>query len=93
MFDKLKQAYDLKRKADAMKKELEAEIIDVEVGSVKVRVNGSQKILKLEYEDEVDPNKMKDAINKALDESQKVAAKKMQGMMGGMDGLKDLMQG
>lgn len=93
MFDKLKQAYELKRKADAMKKELETEVIDVEVGGVKVRVNGSQKILKLEYDEAVDPNKMKDAINKALDESQKVAAKKMQGMMGGMDGLKDLMQG
>ena len=93
MFDKLKQAYDLKRKADAMKKELETEVIDVEVGGVKVRINGAQKIQKLEYEDEIDPNKMKDAINKALDESQKIAAKKMQGMMGGMDGLKDLMKG
>ena len=93
MFDKLKQAYDLKRKADAVKKELETEVIDVEVGGVKVRVNGSQKILRLEYDEVVDPNKMKDAINKALDESQKVAAKKMQGMMGGMDGLKDLMKG
>ena len=93
MFDKLKQAYDLKRKADAMKKELETEVIDVEVGGVKVRINGAQKIQKLEYDKDVDPNKMKDAINKALDESQKIAAKKMQGMMGGMDGLKDLMKG
>ena len=93
MFDKLKQMYDLKRKADAVKKELESEIIDVEVGGVKVRINGAQKIQKIEYSDSVDPNKLKDAINKALDESQKVAAKRMQGMMGGMSGLQDILRG
>ena len=93
MFDKLKQAYDLKRKAGAVKKELEAEVIDVEVGGIKVRINAAQKIQKIEYDEGVDPNKMKDAINKALDESQKVAAKKMQGMMSGMEGLQDLMKG
>ncbi|OGY25271.1 MAG: hypothetical protein A2Z11_02795 [Candidatus Woykebacteria bacterium RBG_16_43_9] len=85
--------YDLKRKADAVKKELESEIIDVEVGGVKVRINGAQKIQKIEYSDSVDPNKLKDAINKALDESQKVAAKRMQGMMGGLSGLQDLLKG
>jgi len=93
MFDKLKQMYELKRKADQLKKELESEVIDVESGEVKVRINAAQKILKLDYPADIDPDKLKDAVNKSLDEAQKVAAKKMQGMMGGMGGLQDLLKG
>lgn len=93
MFDKLKQAYELKRKADALKKELETEVIDVEIGDVKIRINAAQKILKLDYPADVNPEKLKDAVNKSLDEAQKVAAKRMQGMMGGMSGLQDLLKG
>ena len=93
MFDKLKQMYELKRKADQVKKELEAEVIEVEMGGIKIRVNGAQKVQKIELPSDIDPNKLKDAINKAMDEAQKVAAKKMQGMMGGMEGLQDLLKG
>ena len=93
MLDKLKQMYELKRKADVMKKELESEVIDVETGGVKVRINGAQKIQRLEFSQDVNPDKLKDAVNKALDESQKVAAKKMQGMMGGLGGMQDLLKG
>jgi DNA-binding protein YbaB len=92
MLDKLKQMYELKRKADALKKELEAEVIDVEHGEAKVRVNAAQKIIKLEYPADINPDKLKDAINKAMDEAQKVAAKRMQGMMGGMGGLQDMLK-
>lgn len=93
MFDKLKQMYELKRKADQVKKELEAEVIEVETGGVKIRVNGAQKVQKIELPEDINPDKLKDAINKAMDEAQKVAAKKMQGMMGGMEGLQDLLKG
>lgn len=93
MFDKLKQMYDLKKQADAMKKELEAEVIEVEHGEVKVKVNGAQKILKLDYPQDIDPDKLRDAINKSIEEVQKIAAKKMQGMMGGLGGLQDLLKG
>ena len=92
MFDKMKQMYELKKQADKMKKELEAEVIEVEHGDVKVKVDGTQKILKLEYPEDIDPDKLKDAINKAMDEVQKVAAKKMQGMMG-IGGMSDLLKG
>jgi len=92
MFDKLKQMYELKKQADAMKKELEAEVLEIEHGDVKVRVNGTQKILNLDYPADSDPSKVKDAINKAMDEAQKVAAKKMQGSMG-LEGLQDLLKG
>lgn len=93
MFDKMKQLYELKKQADQMKKELEAEVIDVEHGGVKVRINGAQKIVRLDFEDNIDRDKLKDAINKANEEAQKIAAKKMQGMMGGMGGLQDLLKG
>lgn len=91
MFDKMKQLYDLKKQADQMKKELETEVLDVEHGGVKVRINGAQKILNLDFDDGTDRDKVKDAVNKANDEAQKVAAKKMQGMMGGLGGLQDLL--
>lgn len=84
--------YELKKQADQMKKELESEVIEVEHGDVKVKVDGTQKILKLEYPEDIDPDKLKDAINKAMNEVQKVAAKKMQGMMG-MGGMSDLLKG
>ncbi len=84
--------YELKKQADQMKKELESEVIEVEHGDVKVKVDGTQKILKLEYPEDIDPDKLKDAINKAMDEVQKVAAKKMQGMMG-IGGMSDLLKG
>lgn len=93
MFDKLKQMYELKRKADALKHELEAEVIDVESGEVKVRINAAQKILKLDYPADINPDKLKDAVNKSLDEAQKLAAKRMQGMMGGLGGLQDMLKG
>ena len=93
MFDKMKQMYELKKQADQMKKELEAEVLEVEHGDVKVKINGAQKILNLEFSDDIDRDKLRDAINKASDEAQKIAAKKMQGMMGGMGGLSDLLKG
>jgi DNA-binding protein YbaB len=93
MLDKLKQMYELKRKADQLKKELESEVIDVEHGDAKVRVNAAQKIIRLDYPADINPDKLKDAINKAMDEAQKVAAKRMQGMMGGMSGLQDMLKG
>ncbi len=92
MFDKLKQMYELKKQADQMKKQLEAEVIEVDHGGVKVKVNGAQKILRLDYPSDIDPDRLKDAINKAMDEAQKVAAKKMQGMMG-ISGMSDLLKG
>ncbi len=93
MFDKMKQMYELKKQADEMKKQLEAEVLEVEHGDVRVKVNGAQKILELEFPDGIDRDKLRDAINKASDEAQKVAAKKMQGMMGGLGGLSDLLKG
>ena len=92
MFDKMKQMYELKKQADAMKKELEAEVIEIEHGEVTVKVDGTQKIKSLNFPADIEPEKVKDAVNKAMDEVQKIAAKKMQGMMG-MGGMSDLLKG
>ena len=92
MFDKMKQMYDLKKKADALKKELEKEIVEVEAGDIKVRVSADQKIQEIVLGSQVDPRNLRDVINKALEESQKVAAEKMKGMMGGFGGLGDLLK-
>jgi DNA-binding protein YbaB len=88
----MKQMYELKKQADAMKRELEAEVLEIEHGEVVVKVDGTQKIRSLVYPPDIEPDKVKDAINKAMDEVQKVAAKKMQGMMG-MGGMSDLLKG
>jgi len=93
MLDRLKQIYELKKQADQMKRELEAEVLEVDQGDVTVKVNAAQKVLNLSFPDGTSPDKIKDAVNKAMDEAQKIAAKKMQGMMGGLGGLQDLMKG
>jgi DNA-binding protein YbaB len=92
MFDKMKQMLELKRKADQMKKEMESEIFEVEVGDIKVRVNGIQKIQRLEYPPDTNPDKLKDAINKAYEQSQKEMAKRMQSSMG-LGGIQDMLKG
>ncbi|OGY24785.1 MAG: hypothetical protein A2Y57_03605 [Candidatus Woykebacteria bacterium RBG_13_40_7b] len=90
IFDKLKQLYELRKQANEIKKTLESEVLEVESEGIRVRVSADQKIRELEIPDNVDPRKLKDVINKALDEAQKVAAKKMQGMMGDMSSLQNL---
>lgn len=90
MFDKAKQLYDLKRQADQLKKELEKEVIEVERNKVIVVISADMKIHTLTYPDGTSNEDLVKAINEAIDEIQKIAAKKMQGQMGA---LKDLLGG
>lgn len=69
-----------------MQKALAQETIVVEEDGIKVVMSGDQKLQKLEVEGE-EKSKVADVINKALKESQKVAAKKLQEMGGGLGGL------
>jgi len=83
-------------KAKKMQKELQKMIISVEKGdgAVRVEISGEQKIKKIHIDpDAVDLDDigvlerwLEDAVKEAIQESQKVAAEKMQPLMGGMFG-------
>ncbi len=90
MFDKAKQLYDLKRQADQLKRELQAEVLQIERKGVKVTINAALHISSLEYPDNISAKDLTEAVNDSVEEAQKVAAKKMQAQMGS---LQDLLRG
>lgn len=79
-------------KVKKLQKELAKQIIEIEKGdgAVKVEITGEQKIKKIhidpDYVDLEDIGQLErwveDAVKEAIQESQKVAAEKMQPMMG-----------
>lgn len=87
-FDQAKMLLKVKK----LQKELQKEIITVEKGdgAVKVEITGEQKIKKIhidpEYVDLDDIGQLEhwieDAVKEAIQSSQKLAAEKMQPMMG-----------
>jgi DNA-binding YbaB/EbfC family protein len=80
-----------------IQKELQKQVIEVEKGegAVRVEITGEQKIKKVhidpEYIDLTDIGQLErwieDAIREAIQESQKIAAEKMQPMMGSLGDL------
>ena len=84
-------------KARKLQKELQKEVITAEAGdgAVKVEITGEQKIKKIhidpEYVDLDDMGQLEgwveEAIKEAINRSQKLAAEKMQPMMGALSGL------
>ena len=93
-FSMLKQAQELKSKLDKAQKELSNTIVEVKSGkgAVKVTINGQQKILSLKISPLViDPNNAEHleelvlkAISEATAKSQKLAAKQLGGLTGGL---------
>jgi DNA-binding protein YbaB len=81
MLGKARDLLKLKRKADEMKKIMEGIVVEVEHKGIKIVMQGDQKIRKVEIDGEED-HRLKDVFNKAVKESQKKAAKKMQGFAG-----------
>lgn len=69
-----------------MQKALASEFVTVEKNGVKVVMSGDQKVQKVEIDGERNDN-VAEAVNEAVKESQKVAAKKIQEMGGGLQGL------
>ena len=89
IFDKLQQLKKLKQLRDQamqMQKMLKEERITIEERGVRVLMTGDQEIQELSIDGE-DKKDAREVINKALKESQKVAAKKLQEMGGGLTGL------
>jgi DNA-binding YbaB/EbfC family protein len=92
-FDQAKMLMKVKK----LQKELQKMVISVEKGdgAVKVEITGEQKIKKIhidpEYVDLDDISQLErwveDAVKEAIAESQKIAAEKMQPMMGALGSL------
>lgn len=83
--------------ARKMQKELQREIITVEAGdgAVSVEITGEQKIKKIHIDpDSIDTEDvgqlemwLEEAVKEAINQSQKVAAEKMQPLMGSLGNL------
>jgi DNA-binding protein YbaB len=85
LMDSMKQLGDLKKMRDQameIQKKLSAIKITVEHKGVTVVMTGDQKVISIDGEQ--DFNKITEAVNEALKQSQKVAAEEMKGMMGGL---------
>ena len=90
----LNQARELKAKLDKAQKELGDTIVEVESGkgAVKVAIDGQQKIQSIKISSKViDPEKAEyleglvlKAVSEAIAKSQKLAAKQLGGLTGGL---------
>ncbi len=94
MLDNLKQLFDLRHKAEEVKKELShltVESVRLD-GQIKVKLTGELKIVDLEIAPRLlkEENKdlivsnLKDCINEAHQKVKSVMAQKMKGAMGGL---------
>jgi len=74
--DKLGDLQKLQQQAKIMQQALEKEKVEVERSGVKVVVRGDQQVLEVSV-DGVLENRIAEAINEAVKETQKLAAKKL----------------
>ncbi len=94
MFDKLQQLKELKKMRDEamqIQRTLDAEVVELDKNGVHVKVTLAQRFVLIETNGKSDSD-IVEAVNEAVKESQKEAAKKMQ-QMGGMDSLKNMFGG
>ena len=81
----------MRDEAMTIQKSLDAETVEVEKRGVKVKITLAQRVVAIESGDKSDED-IAEAVNEAIKESQKQAAKKMQ-QMGGFDSLKGMLGG
>ena len=94
MFDKLQQLKELKKMRDEamqIQRALDDEVVEIEKNGVTIRVTLAQRFVSIETNGKSDKD-IAEAVNEAVKESQKQAAKKMQGMVG-LEGLKGMFGG
>ena len=97
MFDKIKDLMEMKKQADRIKRELDAQLVECsDVKGIKITINGSQDVKSIDLDDSLlgAGNKSRlqaellKGINAAIRKSQMAAAAKMKSMMpGGFPGL------
>ena len=85
-FQQLGDLNKLRQQAKKMQQELQAEEIKVEEGDIMVVISGDQKIKDFTVQG-IRSQDAIDVLNKAIKQSQQVAAKKLQSMTGGLGGL------
>ena len=91
MFDKLQQLKELKKMRDDamnMQRALDGEVVEVEKKGVRIKLTLAQRFISIETGDKSQGDII-EALNEAIKESQKAAAKKMTSM-GGLDSLKGM---
>jgi DNA-binding protein YbaB len=76
----------LRQQAQKMQKDLASEEIKVEEGDIVVVITGDQKIKHFSVQGISSEDAVK-VLNKAINQSQQLAAKKLQSMGGGLGGL------
>ena len=89
MFNPFKGAGDImkmRQQAMEIQRKLSEERIEIEEGGVKIVISGDQKIIEFENNGASDDT-VKDKLNKAIKLSQEIAAKRLQEMSGGLQGL------
>ena len=96
MLDKMKQLMEMKRQADQIKRELDAERVECEdVQGIKIVMNGAQYMQLIEVDESLLNPAAKNqfqkdllrSVNGAIAKSQQVAAQKMKSMMPGFPGI------
>lgn len=91
MFDKMKGLFEMQKKMQEVKRELENTNFDIQSsdGLVKITMNGSQEVKEIVIKDNLGEsekgrlsNSLKDTFNRAIKRSQEVAAQKMKDVTG-----------
>lgn len=91
MFDKVKEMMELKKKADQLKKELEATVIEVnEARGIKLVINGAQIVQSVDIDEGLlipaNKNRLQmdllKSFNNGVKKSQQAAANKMRNIPG-----------
>ncbi len=81
MLDKLKKLREMQKQAKEVQKTLAEEIIFVQKGAIEIKINGNMEIQSVKITENVDMEKLekniKEAINDAIKQAQKVMARKM----------------
>ena len=91
MFDKMKSLMEMQKKIQEIKRQLDNTNVEIEdpQGFIKIVMNGSQDIKEVKVKKSIDESEcrafeqaLKDSFNKAIKQSQEVAAQKMKSVTG-----------